>query len=371
MSRVLAAMSGGVDSSVATALMVEEGHDVTGVTMKMWSGPNGEAPTAGCCTVSDAEDARRVAGQLDIPYYVLDYTEHFSTGVIDHFVDDYRHGRTPNPCVECNRTVKFDRLLSHAVELGCDLVVTGHYARTEKVGSHWRLYRGGDADKDQSYVLSMLGQDELGVSRFPVGHLDKSETRGVAAGLGLRTANKPESMDICFVGKRDYREFLRTAAPDVFTPGRIVDGEGTDLGSHDGIAGFTIGQRRGLGVSVGEPRFVNDIDPTTATVTLGRREDLLVTGVEIDDATAVDGGVVSGRVLAQYRAHGWAVVATVSAGSVIFDEPQEAIAAGQTIAFYDGDRVLGGAVITGRLTPPVPRPARWRSGRGPRPCRVP
>lgn len=346
--RVLAAMSGGVDSSVAAALMTERGDEVIGVTMKMWSGPNGEAPTAGCCTVSDAEDARRVASQLDIPYYVLDYTEDFSEGVIEHFVDDYRHGRTPNPCVECNRSVKFDRLLASARELGCDLVVTGHYARTELTNDGWRLYRGGDIDKDQSYVLSMLGQDELQMARFPVGHLEKSETRRIAADLRLRTANKPESMDICFVGKRDYRVFLRGVAPDVFTPGQIVDINGTSLGRHEGIAGFTIGQRRGLGVSVGEPRYVSDIDPNTATVTLGRRSDLTSLAVDVEMMTTVSGSPVEGSVLAQYRAHGEAVSAVVSGTSVLFDEPQEAVATGQTITFYQHDEVLGGAKIARR-----------------------
>ena len=344
--KVLVAMSGGVDSSVAAALMKDAGHDVMGVTLKLWSGPNGEAPTAGCCTVSDAEDARRVAAQLDIPYYVLDHTDDFRDGVVDRFVHDYATGRTPNPCIECNRTVKFDRLLSRLDDLGCDVLVTGHHARSREVEGTWQLLRGVDIAKDQSYVLSMLTQRELSRTSFPVGDLTKQEVRQVAADMGMRTASKPESMDICFVGRRDYRGFLEDVAPNVFAPGAVVDSDGHELGEHDGIAGFTIGQRRGLGVAVGEPRFVIRIEAGTSTVVVGRRDELGIGRIELETPTWTRGSGADGPVMAQYRAHGEAVSGWLSDSTLVFDEPQEALASGQTVAFYDGDVVLGGALIS-------------------------
>ncbi|MDX1448126.1 MAG: tRNA 2-thiouridine(34) synthase MnmA [Acidimicrobiia bacterium] len=345
--RVLVAMSGGVDSSVAAARMVEEGHEVIGVTLKLWSGPNGEMPTAGCCTVSDAEDARRVAAQLDIPYYVLDYTEDFSRGVIDGFVTDYLSGRTPNPCVECNRTVKFSRLLSQSAEFGCAVVATGHYARVTHTDGRYRLARGVDRRKDQSYVLSMLTQEELARTRFPVGDLDKSQVRAIAARLGLRTASKPESMDICFVGRRDYRTFLRGQAPEAVEPGVLVTVGGEQVGTHDGVAGFTVGQRRGLGVAFGEPRYVVGVDADTRTVTIGRKEDLAVDEIAVERVTWVDDPLAPGATTTvQYRAHGDAVSAVwVGDGTVRFDEPQYAVAPGQTAAFYAGDRVVGSSIV--------------------------
>lgn len=339
-------MSGGVDSSVAAALMKDAGHDVMGVTLKLWSGPNGEAPTAGCCTVSDAEDARRVAAQLDIPYYVLDHTDDFRDGVVDRFVHDYASGRTPNPCIECNRTVKFDRLLARLDDFECDVLVTGHHARTRDADGVWELLRGTDRAKDQSYVLSMLTQHELARTRFPVGELTKRQVRQVAAGMGMRTAHKPESMDICFVGQRDYRGFIRDVAPEAFEPGRVVDTAGNDVGTHDGIANFTVGQRRGLGMAVGEPRFVIRIEGGTSTIVVGRRDELTVDQVGLQQLTWTGGSGFDGPVMAQYRAHGESVPGWLSDGSLKFDEPQEAVAPGQTVAFYEDDVVLGGALIS-------------------------
>ncbi len=350
--RAMVAMSGGVDSSVAAARMVADGHDVIGVTLKLWEGPKGELPTAGCCTVSDAEDARRVAAQLGIPYYVLDYTEPFMDGVVDRFIADYASGRTPNPCVECNRTVKFDRMLGHARELDCDALVTGHYARVRHGTDGWHLLRGVDPTKDQSYVLSMLGQAELARTRFPVGELTKDETRAIAADLGLRTAHKPDSQDICFVGDDDYRGFVRSHAPDVARPGALVDVDGTILGSHEGVTDFTIGQRRGLGVAVGEPRYVVGIDATTSTVTIGTRSDLEVDRILLRDVTFVSGhppGEAAVEVQVRYK--GGAVPARLEAAgddwSVAFDEPVVGVAPGQTAALYRGDEVVGGGIIWG------------------------
>ncbi len=340
-------MSGGVDSSVAAALMKDAGHDVMGVTLKLWSGPNGEAPTAGCCTVSDAEDARRVAAQLDIPYYVLDHTDDFKGGVVDRFVSDYASGRTPNPCIECNRTVKFDRLLARLDDFECDVLVTGHHARTRPSNGSWELLRGSDRAKDQSYVLSMLTQDELARTRFPVGELTKKQVRRVAAGMGMRTAHKPESMDICFVGQRDYRGFLRDVAPEVFEPGPVVDSDGREIARHEGIADFTVGQRRGLGVAVGEPRFVIRIEAGTSTVVIGGRDELVaVRRVGLNQLTWTGGPGFDGPVMAQYRAHGEPVPAWLSDETLRFDDPQEAVAPGQTVAFYADDVVLGGALIS-------------------------
>jgi tRNA-specific 2-thiouridylase len=325
--------------------MKDEGHEVMGVTLKLWSGPNGEVPTAGCCTVSDAEDARRVAAQLDIPYYVLDHTDDFRDGVVDRFVSDYATGRTPNPCIECNRTVKFDRLLRRLDDFECDVLVTGHHARSRQVDGVWQLLRGADAAKDQSYVLSMLTQKELSRTRFPVGELTKREVRRVAAAMGMRTAHKPESMDICFVGSRDYRGFLRDVAPEAFRPGTVVDSAGRGVGTHDGIAGFTVGQRRGLGVAVGEPRFVIGIDADSSTVVVGPRDQLGIAGAGLDQVTWTTGSRSDGPVLAQYRAHGEPVPASLRGSDLVFDERQEAVAPGQTVAFYEDDRVLGGALI--------------------------
>ena len=348
--KALVAMSGGVDSSVAAALMVEAGHEVIGATLKLWQGPNGEAPTAGCCTVSDSEDARRVAAQLDIPYYVFDYTDDFREGVVDPFVDSYLAGRTPNPCVECNRTVKFSRLVDQASDFGCDVLVTGHYARVRQDDNGWHLSRGVDRSKDQSYVLYMLGQDDLQRIRFPVGEMDKAETRSIAARLGLRTAAKKESQDICFVGTGDYRTFLDTQTDSARRPGPIVDGNGTHLGDHEGVSGFTVGQRKGLGVSLGEARYVTAIDPAAATLVLGRREDLFAAGARLSGMSWVaQEAPAAGPVEVKIRYNSPALPATLELSgkecTVLFDEQQSSVAPGQAGVIYRGDEVLGGGTI--------------------------
>lgn len=343
--KALVAMSGGVDSSVAAALMLDEGYDVVGVTLKQWEGPGGAMPTAGCCTVGDAEDARRAAAQLDIPYYVLDYVDEFRSAVVDPFGAEYMAGRTPNPCIECNRKVRFSALLERTERLGCDVLVTGHHARVLETDGVWTLLRGTDPAKDQSYVLSMLTQDELSRVEFPVGELTKKEVRRIAASMGMRSAHKPESMDICFVGQGDYRGFLKQNAPEVFTPGRIVDTRGEDLGTHDGIVSFTVGQRRGLGVAVGEPRFVVRIEPSESTVVVGSRDDLEVNSVELHEITWSNGHIGDGPMTAQFRAHGEPVAAELRGTSLMFDEAQHAVSPGQTVAFYKDEEVLGGGLI--------------------------
>jgi tRNA-specific 2-thiouridylase len=348
--KTLVAMSGGVDSSVAAALMVDAGHDVIGATLKLWEGPDGEAPTAGCCTVSDAEDARRVAAQLGIPYYVFDYTEDFRTGVVDPFVSSYLAGQTPNPCVECNRTVKFSKLLDQATDLGCELLVTGHYAQVRQDPDGWKLLRGTDPDKDQSYVLYMLGQAELARVRFPIGDLTKAQTRAIAAHLGLRTATKTESQDICFVGAGNYRTFLDTQSDAARRNGPIVDCDGQILGEHGGVAGFTVGQRRGLGVSVGEARYVTSIDPISATIVLGRREDLLAAGASLAGKSWAAGAAPpAGRVEVKIRYNSPSVPALFDpdapTGEILFEEPQPSVAPGQACVIYRGEELLGGGTI--------------------------
>ena len=350
--RVLAAMSGGVDSSVAAALMERERHEVIGVTLKLWEGPGGEAPTHGCCTVSDSEDARRVAAVLDIPYYVFDYTDDFAEAVVEPFVNAYRNGRTPNPCVECNRSIKFSILLEEAARLDCDLLVTGHYARVSREADRWKLRRGVDLDKDQSYVLHMLGQHELSRTRFPVGEITKTQTRRMASDLGLRNANKRDSYEICFV-QGDYRNFIAEAAPESIRPGRIVDTSHHQLGEHQGVAHFTVGQRRGLGVAVGEPRYVVELDPHTSTVVIGSARDLETRAIEVERVSWVDGTPPTDReCLVQIRAHGDPVAATLAPAdfyedrwTITFADPERGAAPGQAAVFYRGDEVLGGGAI--------------------------
>jgi tRNA-specific 2-thiouridylase len=334
---VLVAMSGGVDSSVAAALLVEQGHDVTGVTLKLWGGES----DSGCCSVADVEDARRVAAQLDIPHYVFNFTDEFDAAVVEPYVAAYANGSTPNPCVECNRAIKFGRLLERADALGFDAVATGHHARVEaSADGTLRLRRGADRAKDQSYVISMLGQRELTRTMLPVGDLTKAEVREHAARLGLRTATKAESMDVCFITRGGREQFLEARLGS--RPGVVVDTEGAVVGRHRGVAGFTIGQRRGVGVAVGERRYVVDVDAVAATVTIGTRRDLARDTVQLRAVTFVDRKVRRGaRVQVQTRAHGEPVDATVDGDTVVFTSSQSRVAPGQVVAFYDGEYCLG------------------------------
>jgi tRNA-specific 2-thiouridylase len=338
--RVLVAMSGGVDSSVAAALLVEAGHDVTGVTLKLWGGES----DSGCCSVADVEDARRVAAQLGIPHYVFNFTDDFEANVVTPYTDAYAAGRTPNPCVECNRTMKFGRLLDRANAMGFEAIATGHHARVARdENGDAVLARGADAAKDQSYVLYMLGRDALERVRLPVGELTKAEVREHAHRLGLRTAAKAESMDVCFITKGGKDAFLGARIPR--SPGALVTTDGEVVGAHTGVDGFTVGQRRGIGVAVGVRRYVVDVDAATSTVTLGGRDDLLRDELIVRDPTFVgDAPGADEPVLVQVRAHAEPFTGTWSGDRVLCAEPQPRVAPGQVIALYRGDVLLGGGI---------------------------
>ena len=280
-------MSGGVDSSVVAALLKEQGHEVIGVTMKLWEGPNGEMPESGCCTASDSEDARKVASKLDIPYYVLDYTESFSKNVVDNFTQMYAQGLTPNPCVECNRSVKFDHFINQAKKLNCDKVATGHYAKIIKNNDEYQLHKADYLDKDQSYVLHMLKSSDLEKITFPLGEISKPDVRQIAARIGLKTAFKKDSQDICFVGKKDYRSFVEKRI-DLTSSGEIFDTEGNKIGDHNGIHKFTVGQRKGLPGGYGTPRYVTKINVQNKNVTIGEKNDLLVSSFIVEELSCVN-----------------------------------------------------------------------------------
>ncbi len=337
--RVLVAMSGGVDSSVAAALLLEEGHDVVGVTLKLWGG----ASDSGCCSVADVEDARRVAQQLDIDHWVFSFTDDFDERVVTPYAEAHAAGRTPNPCVECNRHLKFGRLLDRASQLGFDALATGHHARVAVAGGRPRLLRGRDAAKDQSYVLHMLGVDELAQCCFPVGELTKDQVRERARTLGLRTAAKPDSQDVCFVTSTGGRaDFLGTRID--LHPGRVVDTSGAEVGRVDAVELVTVGQRRGMGSGGATRRYALSVDPATATVVAGGIDDLMTDRLELVDVEWHHGPVI-GPVAAQCSAHGSAVAALVEGSTLRFMEPHRRVAPGQSVVFYRDDEVVGGGLV--------------------------
>ncbi len=352
--RVLCAMSGGVDSSVAAALLVRQGYEVIGVTMKLWRGeddPFAAHRFGGCCTVGATEDARRIADQLDIPYYVLNMQDEFNARVVDDFVAEYARGRTPNPCARCNEFIKFNAFYERAAELGCDLIATGHYARIEQADGRFMLRRGLDHKKDQSYVLGMLRQQELSRTLLPIGHLEKEETRRIAAELGFCVAAKPDSQEICFVEDGDYARFVTERVPELAAAGPIVDEGGAVLGRHAGLARYTVGQRKGLGISAPLPLFVTKIDAANNALVVGPREGLNREELSATNARWAFGTVEPGRaVLAQMRAHAQAVPARVESASletfaIRFDQPHSGVSPGQMCVLYDGDEVLGAGTI--------------------------
>jgi tRNA-specific 2-thiouridylase len=355
--RVVVCMSGGVDSSVAAALLVEQGYDVIGVTLNVWPKNTPaealERPDA-CCSLSAVEDARRIAAQLAIPHYVLNVRDIFQRTVIDNFIAEYRRGRTPNPCVRCNEHIKFEAVLHRVHGMEVDYVATGHYVRLHRDAATGRyvLRRAVDQQKDQSYVLSVLSQELLARSLFPLGELTKAEVRALARERGMLVANKPESQDICFVAAGSYRDFLRRQEPAVATPGPILDRSGRLVGQHEGIAFYTIGQRKGLRIAADQPRYVIAIDAERHALIVGDADDLLATTVEVEQFNLVAlpalDGPVPVQAKARYRMPEEA--ATLEPGPegraiVRFARPQRALTPGQALTCYDGDVVVGGGTI--------------------------
>ena len=353
--KALIAMSGGVDSSVAAAEMVKDGWDCIGVTMKLYRGEENQCNGKACCTLSDAEDARSVAYDLGMPFYVFNFTDDFDRQVIHRFVDAYEQGRTPNPCIDCNRYMKFDKLYQRAKALGCDVVVTGHYARVQwdEERQRWLLLKSRNEVKDQSYVLYFMTQEQLAHTRFPLGEYESKEiVRNLAAEHGFATAHKQDSQDICFVQGGRYVEFIENYTHKQYPQGEFVDKQGNVMGQHKGVIGYTIGQRKGLGLSLKEPMYVCGKCPESNQVVLGSQEDLMVTELWAEDFNWIscEPPTQPMEVSGKTRYHGqespaFAVQQEDGLVHIRFTVPQRAAAPGQAVVLYQGDVVVGGGVI--------------------------
>ena len=352
---VVVGMSGGVDSSVAAYLLKQQGYDVIGVTMQIWQEEDAciVEEQGGCCGLSAVEDARRVAGQIGIPYYVMNFRREFQKNVIDYFVREYRQGRTPNPCIACNRYVKWESLLQKSLAIGADFIATGHYAKIVQLeNGRYTLIRSDAKGKDQTYALYNLTQNQLAHTLFPVGEFEKPRIREIAEEAGLQVAHKPDSQEICFVPDNDYAGFIERETGKVERPGNFVTASGEILGEHKGIGHYTIGQRKGLGIAFGEPMFVIEIRPETNEVVLGKGDEVFTDYLSADmvNYMAVDhfekGQEVTARI--RYNHEGaQAVIDDVGENqfSLRFKEPVRAVTPGQAVVLYDGDYVLGGGTI--------------------------
>jgi len=346
-------MSGGVDSSVAAALLAEQGHDVIGLSMQLYDQRGGEQTWGSCCTLDDLHDARRVASALGVPHYIVNFERQFRETVISNFVREYASGRTPLPCAHCNSDLKFSTLLDRARGLGAEHVATGHYARVEQApDGRWLLKRSADPDKDQSYFLFPLTQEQLARAVFPVGNLTKPEVREQARRLGLAVADKPDSQEICFIPDDDYASFVERQDPAIARAGAIVDRNGRELGTHGGVHRFTVGQRKGLGIASTIPLYVLEIDADAGTVTVGARDALEQARLTASAVNwvSIDRPASPVRVAAQIRHRHKPSTGSVRAlpdgrAEMIFDEAQPAITPGQAVVFYDTDTVVGGGWI--------------------------
>lgn len=352
-TKAVIAMSGGVDSSVAALLTKEKGYECIGATMKLFdNGDVGISREKTCCSLDDVEDARSVAQSLGMKFYVFNFTEDFKAAVIDRFISDYENGRTPNPCIDCNRFLKFDRLYRRAREIGFDYVVTGHYARIEKCGGRYVLKKAVDETKDQSYVLYSMTQEQLAHTLFPLGGFRKTEVRSIAAEHGFINAKKHDSQDICFVREGSYTDFIRQSTGKEYPPGDFIDTSGNVVGTHKGIIHYTVGQRRGLGIASEESYYVKEIRTRDNTVVLCRADELYSKTLTADNINLISVSEIKEpmRVCAKIRYRQKEQPATVVQTDentllIEFDEPQRAVTSGQAVVLYDGDTVVGGGTI--------------------------